>query len=115
MNGGTSAATQLRRSGHARDRAAAGWRIALGARIVAPMFAHTGHADRASVAPDPLPPALVVRAARGAELVAGCALAARALDFDDRAAPPPWLVQTAAACGGLALGAFIGDALVGFC
>jgi GNAT superfamily N-acetyltransferase len=115
MNRGMSAATQMRGSGRARDRATEGWRIALGAPIVAPMFAHTGHADRASAPPDRLRHELVVRAARGAELVAGCALAARALDFDDRDALAPWLVQTAAACGGLALGAFSGDALVGFC
>jgi predicted GNAT superfamily acetyltransferase len=55
-----------------------------------------------------------VRDAHGAELVAGCALLARALDFADRDAVAPWLVQTAAACGGLALAAFAGERLVGF-
>ncbi len=55
-----------------------------------------------------------VRDAYGAELVAGCALLAGALDFADRDAVAPWLVQTAAACGGLALGAFAGERLVGF-
>ncbi len=58
--------------------------------------------------------ALDVRDAHGAELVAGCALLARALDFADRDAVAPWLVQTAAGCGGLALGAFAGERLVGF-
>ena len=58
--------------------------------------------------------AFEVRDARGAELVAGCALLARALDFGDRDAVAPWLVQTAAACGGLALGGFAGERLIGF-
>ena len=35
-----------------------------------------------------------VRDARGAELVDGCALLARALAFSDRDALPPWLAQT---------------------
>src|SRR4051794_34833124 len=55
-----------------------------------------------------------VRDASGAELVAGCALLARALDFADRDAVAPWLVQTATGCGGVALGAFAGERLVGF-
>jgi GNAT superfamily N-acetyltransferase len=55
-----------------------------------------------------------VRDARGGELVDGCALLARALEFSDRDALPPWLVQTSAGSGGLALGAFDGDRLVGF-
>jgi predicted GNAT superfamily acetyltransferase len=57
---------------------------------------------------------MAIRDADGAELVAGCALLARALDFADRDAVAPWLVQTAAACGGLALGAFAGERLAGF-
>lgn len=55
-----------------------------------------------------------VRDARGAELVDGCALLARALAFSDRDALPPWLAQTSAAAGGLALGAFAGGRLAGF-
>jgi predicted GNAT superfamily acetyltransferase len=55
-----------------------------------------------------------VRDARGRELVEGCALLARSLEFSDRDALPPWLVQTSAASGGLALGAFDGGRLVGF-
>jgi predicted GNAT superfamily acetyltransferase len=55
-----------------------------------------------------------VRDARGDELVDGCSLLARALEFSDRDALPPWLVQTSAGSGGLALGAFDGDRLVGF-
>jgi predicted GNAT superfamily acetyltransferase len=59
-------------------------------------------------------PDFQVRAAHGRELVEGCALLARALAFSDRDALPPWLVQTSAASGGLALGAFDGARLVGF-
>lgn len=55
-----------------------------------------------------------VRSAVGAELVAGCALLARALAFCERDALPPWLVQTSAAHGGLALAAFADGRLVGF-
>lgn len=55
-----------------------------------------------------------IRDARGAELVSGCALVAGALGFAPRDALPPWLVQTAAASGGLALGAFADGSLVGF-
>jgi predicted GNAT superfamily acetyltransferase len=55
-----------------------------------------------------------VRDAHGAELLAGCALLARSLGFCDRDALPPWLVQTAAGFGGLALGAFAAGRLVGF-
>ncbi|WP_053226460.1 GNAT family N-acetyltransferase [Solirubrobacter soli] len=54
------------------------------------------------------------RDARGAELADGCALLARSLAFAERDALPPWLVQTSAAHGGLALGAFDGSSLVGF-
>jgi predicted GNAT superfamily acetyltransferase len=65
---------------------------------------------------DSAPPrhAFAVRDASGAELVAGCALLARALEFAERDAVAPWLVQTAAGCGGLALGAFAGERLIGF-
>ena len=59
-------------------------------------------------------PSFDVRDADGAELVAGCALLARALGFADRDAVAPWLVQTAAGCGGLALGAFAGERPIGF-
>jgi predicted GNAT superfamily acetyltransferase len=59
-------------------------------------------------------PDFTVRDARGGELVAGCALLARSLAFSDRDALPPWLVQTSAGSGGLALGAFDGERLVGF-
>lgn len=55
-----------------------------------------------------------IRDARGPELVAGCALLARALAFSERDALPPWLVQTSAANGGLALVAVAGDHVVGF-
>jgi GNAT superfamily N-acetyltransferase len=59
-------------------------------------------------------PAIEIRDARGPELAAGCELLARALGFSDRDALPPWLVQTAVECGGLALGAFRSQSLVGF-
>lgn len=55
-----------------------------------------------------------VRDARGGELIEGCALLARSLRFSDRDALPPWLVQTSARHGGLALGAFEAGRLVGF-
>lgn len=55
-----------------------------------------------------------VRDARDAELVAGCALLARSLAFSERDALPPWLVQTSAAHGGIALAALEGDRVVGF-
>jgi predicted GNAT superfamily acetyltransferase len=55
-----------------------------------------------------------VRDAVGHELVDGCALLAASLEFSDRDALPPWLVQTSAAHGGLALGAFEAGRLVGF-
>jgi predicted GNAT superfamily acetyltransferase len=55
-----------------------------------------------------------IRHASGTELVAGCELLAAALGLAPRDAVPPWLVQTAVASGGIALGAFSGDALVGF-
>ena len=55
-----------------------------------------------------------IRDARGGELVAGCALLATSLGFGPRDALPPWLVQTAAASGGIALGAFREAALIGF-
>jgi predicted GNAT superfamily acetyltransferase len=58
--------------------------------------------------------ALQFRDAHGAEIVDGCALLARSLGFADRDALPPWLVQTSAAHGGLALGAFADDGIVGF-
>jgi predicted GNAT superfamily acetyltransferase len=58
---------------------------------------------------------LLVRDARGHELVEGCALLARALGFRERDAIPAWLAQTSAsAAGGLALGAFAGGELAGF-
>jgi predicted GNAT superfamily acetyltransferase len=59
-------------------------------------------------------PDFQVRDAHGAALVDGCALLARAVEFSDRDALPPWLVQTSAGHGGLALGAFAGERLVGF-
>jgi predicted GNAT superfamily acetyltransferase len=55
-----------------------------------------------------------VREAHGRELVEGCALLAHSLEFSERDALPPWLVQTSAATGGIALGAFDGERLVGF-
>jgi predicted GNAT superfamily acetyltransferase len=58
--------------------------------------------------------AIEIRDARGAEIVTGCALLADALGFEPRDALPPWLVQTAAASGGIALAAFAGVSLVGF-
>ena len=57
---------------------------------------------------------IVVRDARDAELVAGCALLARSLAFSERDALPPWLAQTSAAHGGIALAALAGDRVVGF-
>jgi predicted GNAT superfamily acetyltransferase len=59
-------------------------------------------------------PALEIRDAHGRELVAGCALVADSLGFSERDALPPWLVQTAAGAGGLALGAFSQGHVVGF-
>jgi predicted GNAT superfamily acetyltransferase len=55
-----------------------------------------------------------VRDAHGSELVDGCALLGRALGFSDRDALAPWLVQTSAAAGGLALAAFVRGRLAGF-
>jgi predicted GNAT superfamily acetyltransferase len=55
-----------------------------------------------------------IRDARGGELVAGCALLATSLGFAPRDALPPWLIQSAAASGGIALGAFHEAVLVGF-
>ncbi|MDA0184373.1 GNAT family N-acetyltransferase [Solirubrobacter phytolaccae] len=55
-----------------------------------------------------------VRDAHGAELVAGCALLARSLAFSERDALPPWLAQTSAAHGGIALAAVDGERVVGF-
>jgi predicted GNAT superfamily acetyltransferase len=55
-----------------------------------------------------------IRDARGGELVAGCELLAASLGFGTRDALPPWLIQTAASSGGIALGAFEGATLVGF-
>ena len=52
--------------------------------------------------------------AHGRELVEGCALLARSLEFSERDAVPPWLVQTTAGSAGLALGAFEQDRLIGF-
>jgi predicted GNAT superfamily acetyltransferase len=57
---------------------------------------------------------VVIRDARGAEIVEGCALLARSLGFADRDALPAWLVQTAAGHGGLALIALAGGRPVGF-
>jgi predicted GNAT superfamily acetyltransferase len=59
-------------------------------------------------------PDIEIRDACGGELVEGCQLLADALGFAPRDALPPWLVQTAATAGGIALGAFSGAALVGF-
>lgn len=70
--------------------------------------------ERGASAAGPLAGEPVVREASGGELVTGCALLAGALGFGEREALPPWLVQTAVDCGGLALGAFAGRALVGF-
>ena len=55
-----------------------------------------------------------IRDARGGDLVAGCELLAASLGFGPRDALPPWLIQTAATSGGIALGAFGDGALVGF-
>jgi predicted GNAT superfamily acetyltransferase len=55
-----------------------------------------------------------IRDVHGRALVDGCALLARSLEFSDRDALPPWLVQTAAGFGGLALGAFEHERLIGF-
>jgi predicted GNAT superfamily acetyltransferase len=76
------------------------------------MVRGAGAADRGGMID--APNTFAVRDASGAELIAGCALLARALDFADRDALPPWLVQTAAGCGGLALGAFAEARLIGF-
>src|SRR5918999_252129 len=55
-----------------------------------------------------------IRDARGGDLVAGCELRADSLGFGARDALPPWLVQTAATAGGIALGAFRDAELLGF-
>ena len=55
-----------------------------------------------------------IRDARGRDVVAGCSLLASSLGFAPRDALPPWLVQTAASSGGIALGAFSGASLIGF-
>jgi predicted GNAT superfamily acetyltransferase len=55
-----------------------------------------------------------IREAVGEELVQGSALLARSLAFGERDAVPPWLIQTAAGCGGLALAALDGAEVVGF-
>ena len=57
---------------------------------------------------------LEIRDAVGRELVDGSALLARSLAFTDRDALPPWLMQTAVGCGGLALAALRDDRVVGF-
>lgn len=55
-----------------------------------------------------------IRDAHGRDLVAGCALLASSLGFAPHDALPPWLIQTAAASGGIALGAFRDEELIGF-
>jgi predicted GNAT superfamily acetyltransferase len=55
-----------------------------------------------------------IRDAAGRELVDGSALLARSLAFGERDALPPWLIQTAVGCGGLALAALRAERLVGF-
>jgi GNAT superfamily N-acetyltransferase len=55
-----------------------------------------------------------VRDAEGEDLIAGSGLLARALGFGERDALPPWLIQTAVGCGGVALAAFRDRELVGF-
>lgn len=55
-----------------------------------------------------------IRDAVGEQLVAGSALLARSLHFEDRDALPPWLIQTATSCGGVALAAMRDEQLVGF-
>ncbi len=81
------------------------------------------HTDAPGAAPPPAPGAappirpageVEVRDARGGQIVAGCALVARALAFSDRDALPAWLVQTVAGHGGLALVALAGGRPVGF-
>jgi predicted GNAT superfamily acetyltransferase len=65
--------------------------------------------DRATATRD-----VEIRDAAGAELVAGSALLAASLRFDERDAIPPWLMQTTVEYGGLALGAFRDGVLGGF-
>jgi predicted GNAT superfamily acetyltransferase len=55
-----------------------------------------------------------IRAAEGPQLVEGAALLARSLAFEDRDALPPWLIQTAVGCGGLALAAMRSRQVIGF-
>jgi predicted GNAT superfamily acetyltransferase len=75
-----------------------------------------GAAREAAPPASPDAPAVevVIRDARGAEIVEGCALLARSLAFSERDALAPWLVQTAAGHGGLALVALAGRRPVGF-
>src|SRR5215218_1932160 len=55
-----------------------------------------------------------IRDAAGEELVDGSALLARSLAFGERDAIPPWLMQTAVGCGGLALAAVRDRRMIGF-
>jgi predicted GNAT superfamily acetyltransferase len=67
-----------------------------------------------TLAATPPAPAIEIRSASGAELMAGATLLASSLGFGERDAVPAWLIQTTVECGGLALGAFRGDVLGGF-
>jgi predicted GNAT superfamily acetyltransferase len=57
---------------------------------------------------------IVIRDAEPGDLCAGAALLAASLEFSDRDAIPAWLMQTAVACGGIALAAVAGGELAGF-
>jgi predicted GNAT superfamily acetyltransferase len=57
---------------------------------------------------------VVIRDARGAELVAGLELLRASLGFKAADGIPAWLALTTTEAGGLALGAFAGRELIGF-
>jgi predicted GNAT superfamily acetyltransferase len=57
---------------------------------------------------------VVIRDARGEQLVAGLELLRASLGFTAADAIPAWLAQTTTEAGGLALGAFSGRTLIGF-
>jgi len=57
---------------------------------------------------------VLIRDARGSDLVAGLALLRESLGFTVADAIPAWLALTTTEAGGLALGAFAGHSVIGF-
>jgi predicted GNAT superfamily acetyltransferase len=57
---------------------------------------------------------VLIRDARGGDLVAGLALLRESLGFTIADGIPAWLAQTSAEAGGVALAAFAGRSLIGF-